>query len=196
MPRSFLPRIAAACLSATFLCSVGFARAQTGSSGAAVDDFITGSADATNSVVALRSRLEAAEKRVEEKTGLADAQNLALWRFKLEQARLLLTELERGYTYTPWTVQNRIAVFLDRAETIEKARGDAVLPASGQMHERAYIAANDGSTQPYWVFVPKGYSARQKSPVVVFCTATTPTSTRRSRGFRRAKHGAWPLSAT
>jgi acetyl esterase/lipase len=93
---------------------------------------------------------------------------LALWRFKLEQARLLLTELERGYTYTPWTVQNRIAVFLDRAETIEKARGDAVLPASGQMHERAYIAANDGSTQPYWVFVPKGYSARQKYTLVVF----------------------------
>jgi acetyl esterase/lipase len=81
---------------------------------------------------------------------------------------LLLTELERGYTYTPWTVQNRIAVFLDRAETIEKARGDAVLPASGQMHERAYIAANDGSTQPYWVFVPKGYSARQKYTLVVF----------------------------
>ncbi|HEX8237445.1 MAG TPA: prolyl oligopeptidase family serine peptidase [Abditibacteriaceae bacterium] len=155
------------------LASVHVAHAQapnarTSRSSAAVDDFIIGGANATNSLDALRSRLEAAEKRVVDGIGPADAQNLALWRFKLEQARLLLTELQRGYTYAPWTVQNKLAAFLDRAETIEKARGDAVLAAPTQMHERAYIAANDGSAQPYWVFLPKGYSARQKYPLVVF----------------------------
>jgi acetyl esterase/lipase len=186
MPHSFiLRRITTAALGTTLLAStmlgsIRFAHAQvpgvgTSRSGAAVDDFITGRANAANTIDALRSRLEASEKRVANGTGPADAQNLALWRFKLEQARLLLTELETGYTYTPWTVQNQVAALLDRAETIEKAHGDAVLPAPTQMHERAYIAANDGSAQPYWVFLPKGYSARQKYPLVVFLHGYDPS---------------------
>ena len=119
------------------------------------------------SIPDLKTRLETLEQRLANGQAPADPQNLALFRFKLEQSRLLLGILERDEAVSPAVAQRALAADVARASAISHALGDAVVPTTSQMHERAYIAA-DGSAQPYWVFLPKDYSAQKAYPLVVF----------------------------
>lgn len=129
-------------------------------------------------IEALRARLEANEKRAATGGGVADVQNLALWRFKLEQARLWMNDLDRGLTFDPRAVVRQMGLILDRAEAIARASGDAVFPSASQMHERAYLAQNDGSSQPFWVFLPRGYSSSRKYSLVIFLHGYDPSITK------------------
>lgn len=115
----------------------------------------------------LKTRLETLEQRLAKGQAPADPQNLALFRFKLERSRLLLGILERDEAVSPTVAQRALAADVARASAISHALGDAVAPTNSQMHERAYLAA-DGSAQPYWVFLPKDYSAQRAYPLVVF----------------------------
>jgi acetyl esterase/lipase len=133
----------------------------------------------TPGLVGLRARLETLEARVAKKEIPADAQNAPLLKFKIEQARLWLQSLDSNeptsILSTPYEETKRyVETALNRAESIARARGDAVYPAISQLHERAYITNNDGSVQPYWIFVPQGFSPRQKWPLVVFLHGYSP----------------------
>nr|AUN36262.1 hypothetical protein [uncultured bacterium] len=128
---------------------------------------------------ALHTRLELLEKRLQKKEIPADPQNLALLRLKIEQVHLQFRRIESNksqYVLQSPYEQTKIDIagLLTRAESIARAKGDAVYPASGQMHERAYIARADGSAQPYWIFLPRDYTPRKKWPLVVFLHGYSP----------------------
>ncbi len=126
----------------------------------------------------LRARLAVLEKRVATGRRPLNAQNLALWRVKIEQARLWLNDLEAGLGLSPDEMRAALSWTLDRAEAVERAPGDAAFSPPSQMHERAYIAQADGSAQPYWVFVPRDYSPQRKYPLVVFLHGYDPALTK------------------
>ena len=134
---------------------------------------------ATASLDVSRARLAALEARLKNGSAPADPQNLALLKFKIEQANLLFQNMESNEA--PFLLQSPydetktlIAATLTRAESIARAKGDAVYPSTSQMHERAYIAQADGSAQPYWIFVPRDYTPRKQWPLVVFLHGYNP----------------------
>lgn len=113
-----------------------------------------------------RAQLESMEARAGAGR-IADPQNLALWRFKLEQCRYWLNETQGFSSFYSNEAAEKLRDNLARAADIEKAQGDAAMtPVS--FHERAYIAPADGSAQPYWIFLPKDYSPLKTYPLVVF----------------------------
>ncbi|HVF11148.1 MAG TPA: prolyl oligopeptidase family serine peptidase [Abditibacteriaceae bacterium] len=124
--------------------------------------------DAVPSIQEMRSRLEMLEKQVAAGKAPRDAQNLALLRFKLEQARLWLERLEDKYSYYSYGADRGLATALDSADSINRATGDFAAQTRSPLHQRAYIAPADNSAQPYWVFLPDGYTPRRKYPLVVF----------------------------
>src|SRR5690606_426375 len=130
-------------------------------------------APSTPSLDVLRTRLETLEARVQSGQAPEDPQNFALLKFKLDQARLYFRNIESNVAQyvlqSPYDeTKTKVESTLQRAESIARARGDAVYPSLTQMHERAYISRADSSAQPYWVFVPRGYTPRKKWPLVVF----------------------------
>jgi predicted esterase len=126
----------------------------------------------------LRAQLETLEKQLQNGTLPIDPQNLALTRFKLEQSRLILFYLDNGFAPSSSSAQNTMSAYLQRAQVVGQTRGDAADVPQYPMHERAYIAPNDGSTQPYWIFLPPNYSPRQKYPLVMFLHGYSPYVTK------------------
>jgi acetyl esterase/lipase len=126
----------------------------------------------------LKARLASLERDLAENKIPADPRNLALLRFKLEQAQLWVEAIAAEEAYFTAPMQTNLAAVLDRAEAVAKARGDAVFPAASQEHERAYISPADDSAQPYWVYVPNNYTTRRKYPVVVFLHGYSPDITK------------------
>jgi predicted esterase len=122
----------------------------------------------------LRAQLETLEKQLQNREIPADVQNLALLRFKLEQSRLILFYLDNGMALSPEQALGTLSAYVQRSQEVARAKSDAAHVANFPMHERAYIAANDDSAQPYWIFLPKNYSPRQKYPVVVFLHGYSP----------------------
>jgi acetyl esterase/lipase len=122
----------------------------------------------------VRARYNALVKRLNAGQVPADSQNFALLLFKVEQARLWI--LQASDARNPWPEDSLLAAddSLARAEVVALAKGDAVFPAATQEHERAYVAPNDGSVQPFWVYVPKNYSPKKQYPLVVFLHGYSP----------------------
>src|SRR5687767_12190160 len=83
----------------------------------------------------LRSRLEALEKQVAEGKAPRDAQNLALLRFKLEQARLWLERLDDRYSFYAYGADRSLVTALEQADNVSRATGD-VAQTKSSMHER------------------------------------------------------------
>ncbi len=123
---------------------------------------------------ALRERYNVLVRRINAAQAPTDAQNSALLRFKLEEARLLIYQIDANLLAFPEDALKSVQAILERAEFVARVRGDAGVVTTSQMHERAYLAANDGSIQPYWVFVPKNYSPAKKYPLVVFLHGYSP----------------------
>lgn len=131
----------------------------------------------------LRVRLTMLERRLEQKEIPADGRNLALLKFKIEQAQLFLKKLENesGYTYqygNGESTRSLLEATIARGETVAEAVGDAADVPFSQTHERAYIAANDGSVQPYWIFLPRDYTPEKQWPLVVFLHGYSPDITK------------------
>ena len=123
-------------------------------------------------IARLQRDLDALKASTRDGLAPADAQNAPLLRFKIEQVEQCLDVLSnryKGRTLYSRVAIERIAPFiLQRAQVVAKAQGAFVDPAPSILHERAYIADNDGSAQPYWIFVPRDYSADRKYGLAVF----------------------------
>ncbi len=130
------------------------------------------------SAAQLRANWRVLKARVADHTAPASAQNLALLEFKLEQVELALEILESGRALYNAELRNWTAFYLDRAQAVANAPDDAVYPSEKPLHERAYLARNDGSPQPYWVAVPDDYSPQKKYPLVVFLHGYSPDTSK------------------
>lgn len=128
------------------------------------------------SPVTLKERLQMLEARYEKlERAFTGDENLiemgALARLKLDKARLMLES--RSW----WWSESEISKALDEAElalNAWEAKRDILKDASGLV-ERAYFSPADGSAQPYWVYVPKGYKPTSKHPLVVFLHGYDPS---------------------
>lgn len=112
--------------------------------------------------------MEALEARVRAGATPVDSRNTALWRFKIEQARLMLGDstADAQWFRFPSPPDSRLPSTLDVIDQIEKKTGDAAYTPLDRTWERAYFA-DDGSPQPYWVFLPERYDPRRRYPLVV-----------------------------
>jgi poly(3-hydroxybutyrate) depolymerase len=141
-----------------------FAQVQTGQTG-----FQT-----TPSLIEMRARVEALQARVKRGERPQDPRNLALWRFKIEQAELNLKQAGSSAEPAPWMDTSRLAALLERIAIIEKTHGDATYEPFPGTWERAYFAANDDSPQPYWLYLPPNYTPGRRWPVVVMLHGYSP----------------------
>lgn len=98
--------------------------------------------------------------------------NLPIAQLALKKAQLL-GELARGWAgagdLNDRLVQQGEAA-LQRART-----GQAPPLAPGKLNELAYITANDRTVQPYYLYVPPGYTPDRKWPLIVFLHGYVPT---------------------
>ena len=124
----------------------------------------------------------ALDQRLQKTAGLVaqaaarDAQFLhsdlyALVLLKLEQARLAYE------TYWPGAYRDgRVGTYLDEAEHMVQAilgGANPVLQTRGRI-ERAYLASNDGSTQPYLLYVPESYDGLKDYGLLVYLHGYSP----------------------
>ena len=128
---------------------------------------------------------EELQKQLDDARVLAtkNARNAALQRFKIEQAQIVLSELSQ-FRYSDEDEARRFAAqLIARATTVAKSDGDAASldvlryvfapdsltaqSSQSALHERAYWADNDGSAQPFWVFLPRDYSPAKKYPLAI-----------------------------
>ena len=114
-----------------------------------------------------RARLALMEARARDGQ-IGDAQNLALFRFKVEQARWWQKAIDDETVFWTEYAESMVALCLKRAGEIAAAKSDAAALLSKTWHERAYIAPADGSAQPFWIYLPKNYSPQKPAPLVVF----------------------------
>jgi len=99
-------------------------------------------------------------------------QNAALLSFKREQIALA-SKTRAQFADLAWpSLDEWIERAKTRAEQIQSAQGDAAAIPPGaapfRLEERAYFADNDGSAQPFWVALPRDYSAQKNYPLVVW----------------------------
>jgi predicted peptidase len=95
-----------------------------------------------------------------------NSQNSALLAFKREQVAMIQAEMVGQSYYRMEDLTEALAKTRARISEIEAATGDAA-QTKFSLHERAYFAP-DGSAQPYWVALPKGYTPGRKWPLVVY----------------------------
>src|SRR5438094_639880 len=93
----------------------------------------------------LHERYNNLVKRVNAQQAPAQPRNFPLLRFKLEQARLFIFDIDSGQAIYPEEDLKRIALLLDRADAVAAAPGDAAIMPGQQQQECAYLAASDGS---------------------------------------------------
>ena len=101
----------------------------------------------------------------------ADPQNAALLAFKQRQSALWDRETAMLYPRGEYMATSR--ALKNQISYLRNFKGDAaaqnmVYPGWPRFQERAYFAANDGSAQPYWVYLPADYSPDKKWPLAVF----------------------------
>ena len=130
----------------------------------------------TPSLDELLPRVVAIEAQVEKGGAPANPKNAALWRFKIERARLLFDKMH-DFGGTPWQNTSQIATALATIEQIGKAAGEVMTRPSAGTLERAYFAA-DGSPQPYWIYLPANYSPAKQWPLVVLLHGYDPQMTK------------------
>ncbi|MBC7288572.1 MAG: prolyl oligopeptidase family serine peptidase, partial [Armatimonadetes bacterium] len=100
--------------------------------------------------------------------------NYALARLALKKASLLEAGGAR-FGVGEGRVEEIVA---DGMAAIERLRHKQLPPLrTGKLMELAYEAANDGSVQPYYLYLPPDYSDDRKWPLIVFLHGYVPTIT-------------------
>ena len=119
----------------------------------------------------LQLAIARAEIACREESSAACRVNLPLAQLKLKKARL---RTERGYSGAGGSSDD-IRLGMRLAEMAEA--GEVYQPPRSVLTELAYVAANDGSVQPYYVFVPRDYDASRPWPLIVFLHGYVPSIT-------------------
>jgi acetyl esterase/lipase len=98
-------------------------------------------------------------------------QNIALALLALKKARLL--ETEGAFLGGQKVMGDALA---QGEKALKRLRsGEAFAAKAGQLSELAYIAENDGSAQPYYLYLPPKYDPAKKWPMIVFLHGYVPT---------------------
>ena len=121
---------------------------------------------------------------------------LPLMKLKLDQAML---NLDRDETYPTKRMKKTLADQISGARSFQskstetaaaqlrqipkllelmKLGRDPLMKLKGTRIERAYIAKNDGSAQPYYLYVPKAYNAQKKWPLFIFLHGWVPQTSK------------------
>jgi predicted esterase len=109
-----------------------------------------------------------AQAEAEIPTGQLRDVNLPLAKLKLKKARLL----ESGGWYAGGNPSDDIREGL---RLVEMAReGEVHDPPKGLLTEMAYITDNDGTVQPYYLHIPRSYTAERQWPLIVFLHGYVP----------------------
>ncbi len=128
----------------------------------------------------LLQRLEAVRRQAE-KAATDSRQwrdNYAIILLATKKARLLanLGALAEQEGILPEIDQIGRLIELQARAALERIRaGKPPLPPPGHLAELAYIAANDGSVQPYYVYLPPDWSPKRRWPLIVFLHGYVPS---------------------
>ena len=155
-------------LLALLLLPAGLAGAQTAGEPAPGAPFAQAAAPPADlpEVAALAARLE--KLRLPDKPSRAWQMDYPFALLQLEKARL--AQQERWQDPLPLAQAGQDA--LDRLQA-----GKPLEISPGKVNELAYIAENDASVQPYYVYVPPGYSDRKSYPLITFLHGYVPSTT-------------------
>ncbi len=124
-------------------------------------------------IAKLEAAIERAEATSADKGSLAYRTDLPLARLKLKKAKQL--GKSAFYTFSRVSVSDEVQAGLDLLAMLE--RGEAYEPPRGKLTELAYVAANDGTVQPYYVHIPEKYDPATSWPLIVFLHGYVPSIT-------------------
>ncbi len=138
----------------------------------AVGLWAAASADAkpADDIAALEHEIAAAAHRYAGADSAAYQTNYPLARLALKKAKL---SLERGSR--PSEVTKHLTVGHTALKDLAAGRTYRAYP--GALTELAYIADNDGSVQPYYLYLPGNYSTDRDWPLIVFLHGYVPSIT-------------------
>lgn len=97
--------------------------------------------------------------------------NLALAQLALKKARLAG---QGGLWFGGEALSDRLLAS-GRAALSRLAANEPVSPEPGQLNELAYFTANDGTVQPYYLYLPRDYTPAKKWPLIVFLHGYVPS---------------------
>ncbi len=127
--------------------------------------FTTGKALDRPEVATLAQRID--ELTVPDRLDRAWRINYPFALLQLKKARLAQTE---GWQ-DPDPMAQAGQVALDKLQA-----GEVAEPELDKVNELAYLAANDGSVQPYYLYLPKDYNSRKSYPLIVFLHGYVPST--------------------
>jgi len=119
----------------------------------------------------LQTAIARAELTCQDQPSPACRVNLPLAQLKLKQARL---RHARG-AGAAGDIERDVQFGLRLLQMAE--RGEVYQPPRSTLTELAYIAANDGSVQPYYVHIPRDYNPDRPWPLIVFLHGYVPSIT-------------------
>ncbi|MBM3498551.1 MAG: hypothetical protein FJX74_07745, partial [Armatimonadetes bacterium] len=124
---------------------------------------------------ALQARYDALSRETERAESAATDRDSAAYRSNLPLARFLLRKAV-AQARAPFEGEASARESLDQTQDAldRYAAGRVAFEGETGHLERAYVAANDGTAQPYFVYVPPDYTAERKWPLIVFLHGYVP----------------------
>ena len=99
--------------------------------------------------------------------------NVPIAMLALKKARML--EGQNAQWYGGQDLQK--AILTQGQAAIQRARqGSQPVAAPGRLNELAYITANDGTVQPYYLYLPPDFTPKRRWPLITFLHGYVPTT--------------------
>jgi acetyl esterase/lipase len=123
----------------------------------------------------LQARYDALAAAVDRAEAAATDPNSATYRSNLPLARFLLRKAV-AQARAPFEGEAKARESLDQVQAAldRLAAGQVAFEGQTGHLERAYVTLNDGTAQPYFVYVPEGYQPDRKWPLIVFLHGYVP----------------------
>jgi hypothetical protein len=92
--------------------------------------------------------------------------------------KALMSMARRFSSRTDYTKAKGLLAEVAQLSELFDANRDPLADSKGSVVERAYIAENDDSAQPYYVYVPKKYEKEKKWPLFIFLHGWVPETSK------------------